>query len=467
MSPAAAAQQPGVSLAITPDSIVLSPGQENRAFVVVQNASDSTLSGLRLTSLPATGMRVWFSDSLITSIPPRATVATTVFFARDSVGTGPGAVVIRADYHKGPKGDPGVVLGTVRLVADRFETAEQAADVKLSSSARTLTAREPGKAYVIVTNKTDLPLEVRRILGRAPFVQVYDSTGGSIPPHGVATFEIDLQTRRRVQPGSHTMVFDVGLAWTSTGGTRTGNVVLTHELEVGVFGESTVLKALSVPSFLLLPGFLMVVAFSLVWQYQRFRAGANKADFPLAVASADFWVIAITLSGLMAVWYPRDYLSAYGTRDLVEVWLVSVVLGAGAGGLWFGWTYVWSTPSGKDSPITVLRKLGRQGLGIECEQVKLEDGRTMYLLQKMPQDEGAVWVGPTIAAQWQPAAAEADRKRFEVLRRDRRARPLADFLRDGEARQVIRARWKPEGAVPMRASKVAPAGKGQIIEPEG
>ncbi len=463
-----AAQQPGASISVTPDSLVVGPGHEERAFVVVRNASDSTLFVLRLTSLPDSGIRVRFSDSLITAVSPGAIVGTTVFIARDSDGKRPAAVVIRADYRKGLRGIPGIALSTVRLVADRLESPEQAADVRLSSSAEMLTERQPGNVYVVVTNKTDLPLEVRRIRSRSPvFTEVDSSLGGRIPPHGVEAFEINLRAKQRVQPGKHTIVFDVVLAWTSTSGTRTGNVLLARELDVEVFGESAVLKVLSVPSFLLLPGFLMIVAFGLVWQFQNRLRGAKTVELPLKVTSADFWVIAITLSGLMAVFYPRDYLSAYGTRDLIEVWLVSVVLGTVAGAAWFGWRYVWSTPSATDSPITILRKLGRQGLGIDCEQVKLDGGETRYLLQRMPEDEGAVWAGPTIAVTWRRDAPPEDRQRLAELRRDRKAGPLADFLKVAQARQVIQVAWKPVGATPMRVSKVTPVGTGLIIEPEG
>jgi hypothetical protein len=459
-----AAQQAGVTISITPDSLVVAPGLEDRAFITIANTSDSTLFALRFTSLPAAGIRVRFSDSLIPSVPRGAVVATTLFIARESNGPRPAALVIRADYRNGRQGIARIVLSTVKLVANRLEAPEQAADVKLSSSTETLNEKQPGKVYVIVTNKLDLPIVVSHIRSRSPvFTAVDSSLGGSIPPHGAQAFEINLRAKQRVQPGKYTVVFDVALSWPSTSGTRNGNVLLPRELDVGVFGESAILKMLSVPSFLLLPGFLMIVAFGLAWQFQRRLRGAKAAESPLKPTSADFWVIAITLSGLMAVVYPRDYLSAYGTRDLVEVWLVSVLLGAVASAAWFSWTYVWRTPSATDSPVTVLRKLGRQGLGIERERVNVSGG-DRYLLQRLPEDDEEVWAGATIKLTWEAEASSKDRDRLYALRNAGKAGPLADFLKGAQARQVIRVDWKPPDATPLRVPKVTPIGTGSIVE---
>jgi hypothetical protein len=464
-----AAQESGPSITATPDSLAIGPGGEDQALVVFRNKSDTTLCTVRFSSLSNRGIQVRFSDSLITSVARGAAVATTVFVRRGADGDRPATIVIRAAFRNGHRGTPGIALTGLKLVGDRLATAEQAAGVTLSSSAEMLSAREPGMVFVIVTNKTELPLEVRHIRADGQFIEADTSLRrGWIPAHGVGAFGIDLRPKTRVRPGKHTMVFDVALAWGSRTGNRTGNVVLAHEVDVGVFGEPAVLKVLSVPSFLLLPGFLMIVAFGLTWQFRNFLRRAKSADFPLKPTSADFWVIAITLSGMMAfilAWCLRsDYFSTYGTKDLVIVWLLSVALGIVAGVVWFGWTYLWSTPATKDSPLTILRKLGRQWLGIDCEKVEI-DGKTRYLLQRLPLGEGPVWVGPAIEVAWQSTATDGDRTRFNNLRASRKARPLAKFLKAAQARQVVRIGWT-DGATPTRVSVPTVVGSGIIIEPQ-
>ena len=300
----------------------------------------------------------------------------------------------------------------------------------------------------------------------ARFVEVDSTLSGTIPPHQVQPFGLTLQPLERLHPGKYTLVFDVALEWPSSTGLRTGNIVVPQEIELGVFAESVVLKALTVPSFLLLPGFLMVVAFALVWQFEKASRGAKSADFPLKPTAAEFWVVAITLSALMAIVYPRNYLDAYGTRDLVEVWLVSVIFGTLGGFVWWFLTRAWIVPSAKDPPLKILQKLGRQGLGTELELVKLDGENRGFLLQRKPEDERAVWVGPTIAVTWQSGATAMDRDRFSSLRKSRKPGPLASFLKAAEVRQALRVSWKPDGAVPEQVTNASYEGSAEIIEPQ-
>ena len=459
-----ASQQARVTISVTPDSLLVAPGLEDRASLTIANSSDSTLFDVRFTSLAASGIHIRFADARLPEVRAHAVLATILFVARDSNGTRPAAIVIRTDYRSGRLRTPSIVLSSVKLIGSQ-EAPDQVADVKLSSSTETITEKQPGKVFVIVTNKLDLPLSVGRISSRSPvFTAVDSSLGGSIPPYGSAAFEINLRTPGRLQPGRYPIVFDVALSWPSRTGTRRANVLVPHEVELGVFAEVAVLKVLSVPSFLLLPGFLMIIAYQLMWQFQRILRGAKPGEPAFSPTSPSFWVIAITLSGLMALVYPRDYLTAYGTRDLVEVWLVSTLLGAVVSAAWFNWRYVWTTPTTTDLPVTILRKLARQGLGIEREQVTINGGDTRYLLQRMPEGDDQVWVGAPILLTWQSGATDDDRKRLFDLRTRGKAGPLADYLDEAKTRQVIEIDWRPTGATPRPVSEVTPAGKGQIVE---
>ncbi len=464
----AAAQATTPSISVVPDSLVLIPGGTTTAFLVLRNPDDNALHRVRLTSLEVSGISVRFADTLFATLAAHAAVSTTMFVTRDSVGVRPASLALRLDFQRGSSRISGVLLERVELVGDPLATIDSVAKLELSATPLTVTERDPGKVDVIITNKTDLPITVRRISARGPIVATLDSSAQmSIPPFAVRSFTMDLELSgaKRILPGKRKLLFDVELGWSSSTGPRTGNSVLQHDVDLAVFGESVVLKVLSVPSFLVLPGFLMLVAFGMVWKYRDFLRGAKGSAFDLTPAKAEFWVIAITLSGVMALVSRGVYLNGYRTSDLVVVWLVSVLLGAVSGLIWVSWRYVWITPSPKDSQVTILRKLARQRMNIECELVVLDHGVKRYLVQPVP-DDGSVWVAPTIAITWASSVPNEFRERYNELREQRKARPLATFLDAAMKQGAVTIAWDPAAELPssVPVSKVTRSGSGLIVE---
>ena len=109
----------------------------------------------------------------------------------------------------------------------------------------------------------------------------------------------------------------------------------SHEVEIGVLGESEFLNLLGVPSLLLLPGFLLLITWRML---QSMLAASGAEGFRLKPKEADFWAVAIALSLCFSFAYPwltetllpegrRDYLVAYGLQDLVYVYTAAIVLG--------------------------------------------------------------------------------------------------------------------------------------------
>src|SRR5262249_55672407 len=153
-----------------------------------------------------------------------------------------------------------------------------------------------------------------------------------------------------------------------------------------VFGEGEVLGALTnVTSFLLLPGFLLVVMAGMVWRL--FVPGTLRDKLvigPSTLTDVRFLVIAVTCSLLMA-WqaYPwlshllpigqRNYLYGYGFQDIIWIWLISlaveaalslVVAGVASVGIGFR---AWRDKSAAqkafydtDPPLTALAKAAAQ-----------------------------------------------------------------------------------------------------------
>jgi hypothetical protein len=143
-----------------------------------------------------------------------------------------------------------------------------------------------------------------------------------LSPHQTSIIPIKITTSDRVPPGKHFLVFDVHFAW-SEDGKQLGNIIVTQEVKVGVLGESEILTVLGLPSFLILPGFLMLVTIRLLWNLGIVKSPEPIGEFPLQVEKPDFWVVSITISGIVAVLYPlftkRNYLDSYGLKDIIVI----------------------------------------------------------------------------------------------------------------------------------------------------
>src|SRR5262249_14594179 len=101
--------------------------------------------------------------------------------------------------------------------------------------------------------------------------------------------------------GKFMLVFEVQAAWRERGLNRSASPLAKHEFDVGVLGESdlqTLLTAAGVPTFLLAPGFLIVIAFVLLWNL----TSTNR--IALDLKKPEFWSIAILLSMVAAAVYP-------------------------------------------------------------------------------------------------------------------------------------------------------------------
>jgi hypothetical protein len=149
----------------------------------------------------------------------------------------------------------------------------------------------------------------------------------------------------------------------------------------------------------------------------------KKDQFPLKFKGEEFWVVAITVSIFIAFIYPkftewvlkqrRDYLYAYGIKDVVWVWLIGIGAGVAAS-IVFMFTktgYKLSKalrrhfeiqrirkyyPTSHDDPKTLLHKINLQGLKIGLEKVRLKDDNQVFLLQEKADTRDTYWVSTGI-----------------------------------------------------------------------
>ncbi len=313
------------------------------------------------------------------------------------------------------------------------QTIADIAKVEVKTTVKSISEQRPGTIYLVVTNISDQEIEVSRLTVFSPTIETqsdqsqkgtgaktfieFDVQGGlekkkdpwsrgvtfhienpTLPRHQAMVIPVTVKVPGRVQPGTHMVVFDIELSWDDT----KGNIVTTHEIDVGIFGESDIYRLLGVPSLILLPGFLIVVTWWYCWLgwrgLGRIVGREAAGEFPIKWKTPQFWGLAILLSLVYAGAYSSltryDYLIAYSYRDFLKVVFYSIVAGFVLFVLlglcyyiprwiWRRWLQNWKTISRHDSPSLVLKKLGRlrrDTINLEQARVKLKNKPRLGLL---------------------------------------------------------------------------------------
>jgi hypothetical protein len=279
----------------------------------------------------------------------------------------------------------------------------------------------------------------------------------------------------------------VPLTWEKAGQSQSGIAIAKQQIEVSVFGESVILAALGVPTFLFLPGFLMLSTFALLRKLGKPKS--ERDDSSLKANTPDFYLLTITLSILSYVAYPliterfggirRDLTEAYGLADVVGVWLGSLALGVLAFG---GFRLILLIGKAiehfqrlhkerhefglRDKELQFLWKLGRKKLGLKLVQVSIPSSKTtekVFLICDVPFEQGKSWVAPKIMMNWGPGTEKEQEALFHAIDKNDAAQ-TAKLLARAEK---VSLRWEPSGSVSklqtVETSSIDQPGEKQLI----
>jgi len=366
----------------------------------------------------------------------------------------------------------------ITLMAGVSQAGEKTDDlvmVNLQSTLTELNDFRPGYIYLVVANKSDTLLNVDRIeIAEYPdFIDVKKSSLDSVvvsrekkslfyPDKKTINagesevYEVFITASDQVKPGKHLLLFNVfyngwgpsetqadSLSPKSSQSTlsvrvrhpMTGSVTQKHEVDVKVFGEGEILGALSnAVTFLMMPGFIMVIVFAMAWKISAPVSYQEKLPAwfkETKIADLQFWVIAITMSLIMARWlYPiltqlftsgrRNYLYGYGFYDIVMMWGFSVLVGGFTGLLSGGLLSLYRKKKyhesihGDENPLVLLQKavdLGMKEAMLKKITIK-STGKSGYIVEQDAVDKDSLWVIPGIQVIWQAGADELN-ERFE------------------------------------------------------
>ena len=476
-APVPVSSAPTSRVEVIPASIELQSKDVATALLIMRNVGSSPLSGVKVTPVTDSALEVVARPSFADAqtIVAKGDFAWTVEIRNKGDDPVNGSVIFRIEHLLG-SGDAGIPQVTYAVLQTKSRDVTQVAEIKLETALESLDQQHPASVYLVITNKSNQSITVKRneiAWDKPDFVEIparsvpKPATGATtdqesiiLTPQQTVVIGFTVGTAERVQPGKHLLVAKVPFEWGGAGRAQKRIIIVTKEFQVGVLGESALLKVLAIPSFLIIPGFIGVIIWGVLWKWGLFKTKQDRGDFPLQFSeqptNPQFWVAAITISIPVILIYKwcinRDVLGTYGLSDLIWIWLASVfALGLGGYIAIIGgrrWYLRRRTPSHSDKPIDVLKKLGRQGEDVFRERVAwnvTESGASKkyqgLLLQKKDPERPTTWVGPPIQVVWGGEASQKAKDAVDNLRkRGNDPSELASALE--EAGKNVHLKWK-------------------------
>ncbi len=339
---ASSATDPPISVAVVPSPAAVSALNATEADVVVTNASTQTYL---VTSQLIT-------NNLVNATPADTEVVaagtSTVWHLHLQRAPGaqlPGTALVETQYT--PVGGTGsaatAIITALPLIGASGESADSIVALTTDSGTATVDDVHESQTSIVIANKSGDPVEITGIDASAPtFIHVAAAGGQKFPltiaARSSAVVMFDLQARGAIQRGTVQIAFTAHIAW-GPGLAITGGVTASQHVNAGAFGESDIGTVLQLPTLLLAPGVVVLLAISLAW-----RVGlsplprADRGTFALGVKDGEFWVIAILISaaGIFGYWLTtsRLLLGGYGSQSIVVLTGISVAVGLALWTIW-------------------------------------------------------------------------------------------------------------------------------------
>jgi hypothetical protein len=471
---------------VLPTSLAVSPnGAVTQLLVIMRNPGDTEIRQIEISWLVDAGITVVPPQPLsISALAPHSDSSRILQVSQSQLDPVDGSLRLRIAY-KDSSGSRIIAL-SVPVKSRESDTMDKFLDTKIQTALESLDSSHSGTIDLFLTNKQgrQITLDVN---ATGPEFICFDPAGNSCPndlkgakpapaqaqrtqivigPYQTHVEVFDVGAKDRVEPGKYLLSFEIALEGDGTQ-SLARTTVISQTVDVGVVGESAILKALSVPSFLLLPGCLVMLTLGFFYKYAwSWSKPAKTTPIPEAT-DAHFWLASITISGVMALLYrwifDRWYFIRYGIQDIALIWIYSVALGLVLYAAIFGWPRFLeykSTPTADDDPVKVLQRLHWQGRNNTIVRKTVgEDAekKTVCIISKPSDDGKKVWVTPGICVYVTRARADLQTKIQNELSADGRPGELARLLK--------MANQKADGTVDKSKPEVAIWDSGSISNP--
>lgn len=456
--------QSTVTLELQPSSVEVAPWyRQIELRVVLENTGTDTMLCPRLAAFTNDSLNPQIQATKTKRLGPHQSMSWVVRVTNLDAGRIPGTVVFDATYRLAG------VTGRQHVYANlpiKMQAAgpDKPVEIALPGSFDSISEHRPGSGYLQITNNLDVPVRITSVSVVTPSIAGLQAAAPTapfdIPPHSSTQQPVVLSVTGRLTPGKYAALLDVQTGWNQDGHAESRHFIVEKDVSAGVFFESDLLKVLGVPSFLLLPGCLVIFTLQLLTAFGWFGVNKDSRIPSLPITSPGFWIIAVSYSGIFAWLYSlfthNDYLSRYGVTDLRNVWLWSIVIG-GVGFCVFGKITQKQRsarfPDPLDTPLQILKKMQTNDIKILTGKVSFPmNGVNLsaFVIEKIEDDQARVWVSPGIEAHWEVAAANAHDHFTNLIQQRAPMTQIVEALEQGlnhNPRQVTLS-WQTANSVP-------------------
>lgn len=491
--PSAHAASP-LSVVVVPEDLHLSIARSGEILVTITNEGGSVVSEVEVELAtrdafvlePAPDEDAPAQPNLV--LAPGQQVSRRLWLRRvPGAGLAPRAFLrVRAVGPEGEAIDAMPASASLTVVDPPVTDASTGWSVRLEGPTDVVLEQgKPQLVYLVVDNHLSVPLRLRRVeVCKRPVedrietsssgepLDLCDSVVASyhsppqaeIPAGQSEVVALRLEAGARLQQGKGVLVYDV-LGEVDGHETR---VSVTQGVELGIPGQSELLALIGVPLFVAVPGFLVLMAFSMAYQWVE----GGKPPERLQPTKPDFWVLAVFLSIIAVPAFTAvrgySYVDGYGLGDVACVWLLFTLLGVAAWGAWrlFRFTLAWyrelETLTTKLEPLEVFERLARRRTTFPLRCVSY-GGKSYFLaIGKLTDDDDAtVWLIPPINYT-RPTDESREKEIVEIME-------MLE-LKEQELREVPRPltraalEWDGDHPIEVKRGQVKPA-KGTLFEP--
>jgi hypothetical protein len=485
------AQTPPVVLEVNPATLDLYPQDEADIVLTLRNNSGGDLLNLGISTFGTPNIEPPSSFNLPQTVPAGASLAIPVHLKHSQKGYASGMLFFQLTYtvldKSGAPSTSGVVTAKLEIQERASSSLDKVIDVKVSTPLTMLSENQTGIIDVTVRNIADFPITVTNIVPGGTtyidFVSPSFGQGEEIQPQTSKVYEFKATLKSPYQIGTEPLYFTTTVTWIQDGDPFTGNQVVMQPIPIGVFsGQSDLLKLLELPSYIFLPGFLVVMAVVFCWK--RF---SPQTDPALSPTNVEFWILAVTLSiPLISIYrwvsilvnHPRQFPDVFGLVDILILWVASLVIGI------LGWAMIlWirrflkrSVPLPDDSPLRMIYKLVLNQSGIILDQANVNG--SMYLKFPPINDvPGKTWLLPYIQYEFtRMAAGDFKKELAAILTRvegeknidtQAGALDLHQILQGGIRKKMVVVKWeRGERPAAVEDSKYTPGGRSPLVRPK-
>jgi hypothetical protein len=484
------AQASTVTLEVSPGTLDLYPQGEADIVLILRNNTSGIISNLEISTFGTADIEPPTFSNLPATLPAGSSLAIPAHLIRGPKGYRSGTLIFLLKYQtlgqSGSPAAPGVVTATLGIKEQDSLSLDKVIDVKVTTPLTVLSENQHGIIRVTVRNLAYFPVTVTNILpGGTRFIDFNSPSFAQsveIPPQTSQVYDFTATLKSPYQIGTEPLYFTVSIQWNQDGYTFTGSQAVMQPISIGVFSDqSDLLKVLGLPSFLLLPGFLVVVAVIFCW-----KRISPKTDPALAPTNVEFWILAVTLSiplifiyrgGSILVNHPRQFPDVFGLVDILILWVASLAIGI------LGWALIlWVrrylkrfVPLPDDSPLRMIYKLVLNQSGIYLDQAILNDRRYLKF-PPISDAPGKTWLLPYIEYEFTPSALHEDEFKkglTGILARVQGAksidtvegaRELHQKLTEGIRKKMIVVKWgKGERPAAVEDSKYKPGDRSSLV----